>query len=513
MTPAILPDWLDTAAEARPDTPGLSFGDTCWTFAELRQAVAVAASELRPHWAARGSIGILATNRPGFVFAVHAAQRLGASFVPLNWRLTPAEIAWQLRDANVSLLLTDDHVLADAAIAAAGLSIGTVPIEQIEEDGTARTAVRARHAVPLRRGDATGADGRCGIDLSREAGVIYTSGTTGRPKGVRLTYGNLWHSAVGSALHLGHHRRDVWLAAMPLFHVGGLSILYRSVIGATPLVLHDRFEVERVLAAIDGGATLVSVVPTTLRRLLDARGDALWPPTLRCVLVGGAPAPGGLIEECLDRGVPIAPTYGLTESASQVTTLLPEMVEAKLGSSGLPLPVTRLRVSTPNGPARPGELGQIEIQGPTLFAGYVHDEEALSRRAPDGWFGTGDLGALDEEGYLTVADRRDDLIVSGGENISPAEVERVLLTHSDVIDAGVVGMPDDVWGQRPVAAVVWRGDRAAAETALAAHCELRLARFKTPNVILVYDALPRSASGKLLRHVLLDRIREQVEGV
>lgn len=143
----------------------------------------------------------------------------------------------------------------------------------------------------------------------------------------------------------------------------------------------------------------------------------------------------------------------------------------------------------------------------------MHEEDALSRRAPDGWFGTGDLGALDEEGYLAVADRRDDLVVSGGENISPAEVECVLLTHPDVIDAGVVGMPDDVWGQRPVAAVVWRGDRAAAETALAAHCELRLARFKTPNVILVCDALPRSASGKLLRHVLLDRIREQVEGV
>ena len=158
-------------------------------------------------------------------------------------------------------------------------------------------------------------------------------------------------------------------------------------------------------------------------------------------------------------------------------------------------------------------MGRSRIQGPTLFAGYLHEEDALPSRAPDGWFSTGDLGALDEEGYLTVADRRDDLIVSGGENISPAEIERVLLTHPDVIDAGVVGMPDDVWGQRPVAAVVWRGDRATAEAALAAHCELRLARFKTPRATLVLDALPRSASGKLLRHRLRDRIREQVEGV
>jgi O-succinylbenzoic acid--CoA ligase len=511
MTSTILPDWLDTAAQARPEAPGLSCGDRRWTFAELRQAVVTAASELRPQWDGRGRIGLLAANRPGFVFAVHAARRLGAAFVPLNWRLTPAEIAWQLRDANVSLLLTDDHALADAAIAAAGRSIGVVLIEQIEAgEGSAQTVARARPAGPQQAG--TGLD-PANIDLSREAAVIYTSGTTGRPKGVRLTYGNLWHSAVGSALHLGHDRRDVWLAAMPLFHVGGLSILYRSVIGATPLVLHERFEEERVLAAIDAGASLVSVVPTTLRRLLAARGDIPWPQTLRCVLVGGAPAPVALIEECLARGIPVAPTYGLTESASQVTTLLPDTVAQKPGSSGLPLPVTRLRIATPRGPAQPGEVGQIEIQGPTLFSGYVHEEDGQLQRTDEGWFVTGDLGALDADGYLTVADRRDDLIVSGGENISPAEVERVLLAHPDVIDAGVVGVSDDIWDQRPVAAVVWRGDRDVAEPALAGHCAARLARFKLPKTILVLEALPRSPSGKLLRHTLRERIRELAEGV
>ncbi len=206
-----------------------------------------------------------------------------------------------------------------AKAACATLPVTIVPIAEIER------------LPPL----VSGPDESPRIDLQREATVIYTSGTSGRPKGARITYGNLWFSAIASALHLGHHSEDVWLAAMPLFHVGGLAILFRGVIGAVPVVLHERFEPEEVLAAIDDGVTLLSVVPAMLQRMLDVRGNAPWPLSLRCVLLGGSAAPPRLIAECVRHGIPVAPTYGLTECTSQVTTLLPEQAPYKMSSSGV----------------------------------------------------------------------------------------------------------------------------------------------------------------------------------
>ena len=223
---------------------------------------------------------------------------------------------------------------------------------------------------------------------------MFTSGTSGRPKGARLTVGNLWHSAIASALFLGHQRDDRWLAALPLFHIGGLSIAIRSCIGMIPMALQGQFDPERTLHAIGNGASLVSVVPAMLPPMLEIQRDEPWPQTLRCVLLGGSAAPPPLVAECVRRGIPIAPTYGLTEAASQVTTLLPEKVATRPGSSGLPLPTTACGLAMQTPSRRAGVVGQIEVRGPTLFSGYLDDADRRDDWSPDGWFRTGDVGYL-----------------------------------------------------------------------------------------------------------------------
>jgi O-succinylbenzoic acid--CoA ligase len=417
---------------------------------------------------------------------------MSAPLVPLNWRQTEDEITWQLRDAGISVLVVDEERAAVARAACARSRVTIVPIAKLER-------------LPPPSG---GPSEPLWIDLEQEATLIYTSGTSGRPKGARITYGNLWFSAIASALHLDHYSEDVWLAAMPLYHIGGLAILFRGVIGAIPVILQGRFDPDSALAAIDEGVTLLSVVPAMLQRMLDARGDAPWPPSLRCVLLGGSAAPPRLVEECVRRGIPVAATYGLTEATSQVTTLLPDQTPHKPNSSGLSLPLTEVRIVAMNGVARPGEVGEIEIRGPTVFAGYVGGEASEQRHLTDGWFRTGDAGYLDGDGYLYVVDRRDDLIISGGENVYPAEIERVLRDHPSVLDAGVIGAPDESWGSRPVAAVVWTGAPDHVRLDLVDHCRRYLPGFKIPDRFLLFSELPRSPSGKLLRRRLRELIAE-----
>jgi O-succinylbenzoic acid--CoA ligase len=486
-----IPNWLEVAARSHPEKLALAFAEQRWTFADLRESVAAAAAVLATaRGEGAGRIGILSANRPGVVFTVHAATRMSVPFVPLNWRQKSDELAWQLRHAGITVLVVDEERGAVVKTACPDLPLTIVPIAALERPATSggRPTEQPR------------------IDLEREAMVVYTSGTSGRPKGARITYGNLWFGAVASALHLGHRPGDVWLAAMPLFHVGGLAILFRAVIGGVPVVLHERFQAERAIAAVDEGVTLLSVVPTMFQRMLDARGDAPWPPSLRCVLLGGSAAPQRLIEEAVRRGMPIAPTYGLSEATSQVTTLLPDQTSRKPGSSGVPLPLSEVRIVTQAGVAPPGEVGEIEIRGPTVFAGYIGDHTPASSDRNDGWFRTGDAGYLDSDAYLYVVDRRDDLIVSGGENVYPAEIERVLRQHPSVLDAGVIGVADESWGSRPLAAVVWRGDRDRAPTDLLEHCRQHLPGYKIPDRFLLLSELPRSPSGKLLRRTLRETI-------
>jgi O-succinylbenzoic acid--CoA ligase len=304
------------------------------------------------------------------------------------------------------------------------------------------------------------------------ATVMFTSGTTAAPKPVHLTLRNWEANAVGSALALGLDQNERWLCVMPLAHVGGLAILMRSTFYGTTVVLHERFDTAAVLEALmdpERAITLVSLVPTMLARLLDAGLER--PPALRWALLGGGPIAQTLLERATTAGVPVAPSYGMTEGCSQIATF------------GIPLHGVRMRIDD----------GEIVVTGPNFAANTLD---------ADGWLRTGDLGGDDQHGRLKIIGRRSDTIVSGGENVAPAEVEAVLLEHPAVADAGVFGQPDAEWGERVVAVVVLRDGHAVTPAALQELAGKRLARFKVPKEISFRETLPRTASGKLLRREL-----------
>lgn len=488
-----IPDWLARRVALHPHRPALITPDGTWTFAGLDAWATHAAARLADLGARPGDrVAVLARNGPAYVAAIHAAPRCGAVLAPLNIRLAPAELAWQLADCGATLLL---HDAEHAGIAAALGAVPRVALEDLVRPGPDAGASRQERAVAL--------------DAPHT--IIYTSGTTGRPKGAVLTIGNHWWSAMGSALNLGLRDDDRWLAVLPLFHVGGLAIVLRGAIYGIPVVLHERFDPAAALEAIDRqGVTIASLVAVMLQRMLDLRGATPFPAHFRCALLGGGPTPRPLLEACAVRGVPVAPTYGLTEAASQVATLAPADVPRKPDSVGQPLLPTEVRIVNDAGlDAAPGEVGEIWVRGPTVTPGYHGPPGAGAAVIVDGWLRTGDLGHRDAEGFLYVVDRRSDLIISGGENVYPAEVEAVLLAHPAVAEAGVIGIPDPTWGQAPVAFVVlasgWSPTEALAAEVLA-FCRERLAAYKRPRRLRFVAALPRTAAGKLQRARLRDML-------
>ena len=490
-----LPDWLAHRAAAAPERLALVADGHGWTFAEYDAAVEAAARRLVTLGARDGRVATLLRNGSAAAVMVHAAPRAAAALVPLNVRLTEAELAWQLDDVGARLLVVHG---ATAALARRVRALRP-ELRMVSADGDGAAAL----GVP-RLGDVAADGGPLRLEhpLDVVHTVVYTSGTTGTPKGAMLTVGNHWWSAVGSALNLGVRDDDRWLACLPLFHVGGQAIVLRSAIYGTAAVVHDGFDEHAVTRAIEReGVTIVSVVAAMLQRMLDARADRPYPPTLRCVLLGGGPAPRPLLERCARHDVPVVQTYGLTETASQVATLAPADALRKLGAAGKALYPNVLRVVDAEGrDVVAGDAGEIVVRGPVVTTGYVGRPDDTSRALDGGWLRTGDVGTLDADGYLHVLDRRDDLVVTGGENVYPAEVEAALLAHPAVAEAGVVGVPDDHWGARVVAAVLPRPGAAVGAEALRAHCRERIAAYKVPAEIrLVADPLPRTASGKLRR--------------
>lgn len=421
--------WLARAARTHPDRPAVND----LTYAQLHAAARRTAGGLD---GVRAGDRVAIALAPGedFAVALHATWMRGAVAVPHDLRLTGAE-----RPAA-------DHVIA-----------GELPSADPRADGL---PAASRH------------------DLAAPAVIVQTSGTSGVAKPVTLTYGNWLWSALGSATALRCSGPERWLCTLPLSHVGGLSILVRAAITGGTALIHDRWDTRRVLRALtEDDVTLISVVPTTLARLLDA--GLCHPPALRCALVGGGPVPPSLVQRALAAGVPVAPTYGLTEACSMVTAQRPWDNQA---DAGPPLFCTRVRVA--------GD-GEIHVRGLTVAGADPHAELA-----------TGDLGSLDGEGRLTVVGRKSDTIVTGGENVAPAEIEAVLAAHAAVAEAAVFGHPDPQWGEAVHARVVLRPGSEASEDALRAHCATRLAGFKIPKAIRVVDALPRTASGKLRRSAL-----------
>jgi O-succinylbenzoic acid--CoA ligase len=370
----------------------------------------------------------------------------------------------------VALPAEADFVVALHACLLAGAAIVPVDLRLSEAERTRRLAGASVVVSEPLRGE--GAAGGTFSDGDRVIAVMHTSGTTAAPRPVELTYGNFLASALGSAVALGLDPSERWLCPMPLTHVGGLSIPIRSAIYATTVVLHGRFETEGVLNSLMDRSrriTLVSLVPTMLSRLLDAGLER--PPALRWALLGGGPIAPALLERASAAGVPVAPTYGMTEACSQIATF------------GWALPGVEVATAA----------GEVLVRGAIVSPGALSD---------DGWLHTGDLGRFDSRGRLEIAGRTSDTIVTGGENVAPAEVEAVLLEHPAVADAAVHGRADPAWGEAVVATVVAADGLAVSADELRAFCGERLAHFKVPKTIGFATALPRTESGKLLRRQL-----------
>jgi o-succinylbenzoate---CoA ligase len=440
-----LAPWLLRAAALRPDHPALvDATGRITTYAELNQQALDAAAALQARGIEAGDRIALALP-PGapFLAALHATVMLGAAVVPIDPRLAPHE-------------------------------------QEQRREGTVLTV-----SEPLARDGSPDVDPPTRLDPQAPATIVHTSGTSAAPKPVALTVGNWLWNALGSAVALGLVPHDRWLCTLPLSHVGGLSILIRSAIYGTTVVLHERFDATAAIEAIERDeATLISLVPTTLQRLLDVGLRA--PNPLRVALIGGGPLAPALAAEAREAGIPVAQTYGLTEACSQVTTSLPGEPE----TAGMPLVGQRVEIAPG---ASGGDEGEILVAGPTVAPGAAAD---------DGWLHTGDLGRVDERGRLTVTGRKADTIVTGGENVAPAEVEAVLLAHPAVADAGVRGLPDPRWGEAVVATVVLHDGSHAEAEELRAHAAALLARFKVPKRIAFASVLPRTPSGKLLRREL-----------
>ncbi len=481
----MMPNFLKNRAYLTPDRVAVYFDTRQLTFHELYEQSVETAGKLQCQGVGRGKyVGVLLKNHLDTIVVLFALQLLGVRAVILNNRLTSPEIVWQLKDSQAALLITEKS-FTDKGLEIRDI-LPTLLKEQLD-------------SLPMETPDI-----QAEINLEDVCTIMYTSGTTGKPKGVMQTYGNHWWSSVGSALNLGFSDSDCWLCSVPLFHISGYSILMRSVIYGMPIVLHESFDVEKIIEDFHSKqVTIMSVVGTMLTRIVDSLGEAGLPESFRCMLLGGGPAPLPLLQACVAKNVPVFQTYGMTETSSQIVTLSPEYSISKLGSAGKPLFPSQVQIIRDDGRrAMEGETGEIIVKGPNVTPGYLNRPGAMLDRMQDGWFSTGDIGYLDDEGFLYVLDRRSDLIISGGENVYPAEIESVLLSHPFVKDAGVTGQADERWGQVPIAFIVKKEGNSVSGNELELFCMERLAKYKVPKDFKFVEELPRNASNKLLRRKL-----------
>ncbi len=478
--------WLSDRARTTPDRVAIRFLDGELTYEALERRATRLAAGLTARGLNRGDrLATLAGTSPDHVATFFACARLGVALQPISWRLAPTEIAYQLEDAAPSLLLAsaEHEELAHAA----GRTVGIAQIADPTLEADGEVADVARDDDPLL--------------------LIYTSGTTGKPKGALLTHANCFWTNLSFDRTTGLRDDDIVLQVLPQFHVGGWNVqpLLAWWKGAT-VVLEPTFDAARALHVIQTErVTTMMGVPATYLFLAQAPGFAETDlSSLRLAVVGGASMPESLLEAWIERGVEIVQGYGLTEAAPNVLCLPPQDARRKLGFAGKPYPHVDVALrDTETGALVDGAgVGELVVRGPNVFAGYWRNPEATEAAFADGWLLTGDVAERDEEGFYRIAGRIKDMVISGGENVYPAEIEDVLHDHAAVLEAAVVGVPDERWGEACVAFVVLRERGAATEEDLLEHCRGRLARFKVPKGFSFVEELPRSSMGKVLKDEL-----------
>jgi len=486
MTVAAIPDH-----RARADPRGACIADerqelSNGQFAEAVQAVAGVFAQ-----AGLGSgdvLAIMLPNRVELVTSMFAAWRLGAAVTPINPALTAHEARYQVEDAAPALMVADDA-------AAQKLGDSGPPIIAASE---LTSPVPPAAPPPL------------SADPATPALLIYTSGTTGQPKGVILDHANISATArlVADWFEMTGDTRS--LLVLPMFHVDGIvvSVVSPLLAGGTT-VIGQRFDAAKFWGAVaKERPSFFSAVPTIFARLASLPGGQPDTSSLRFAICGAAPMPDELISQFEQRyAVPVIEGYGQTE-CTVCCTSNPVHGKRKPGTVGLPLPGVAVTVADDQDrPLPAGQAGQVVVRGPNVMRGYLRKPEESAEVLHGGWLHTGDVGRFDQDGYLTLVDRIKDLIIRGGENIYPKEIEDVLYTHPAVLEAAVVGQPDPVLGEQPVAFVVLRHGNHASPADLIEHCRASLARYKVPREVYIENALPKNAIGKFDKRALRDRLR------
>jgi acyl-CoA synthetase (AMP-forming)/AMP-acid ligase II len=479
-----------------PDRTALVHGEHRVSYATLARRTAVLAHGLRERGVRRGDrVGYLGPNHPAYLETLFATASLGAVFVPLNARLTAAELAFVLDDSGVSLLVHSASAgsVVDAAAPALvreRLVVGGCYDELLSD----RPVERVPEPVAL--------DDPCVI--------MYTSGSTGRPKGAVLTHGNLTWNCVNVLVESDLSGGDVALVVAPLFHAAalGMSCLPTLLKGGT-CVLVESFDPAATLELIARHrVTIMFGVPTMYDAIAAQPGWAAADlSSLRVLLCGGAPVPEVTIRRYLDRGLAFVQGYGMTECSPGVLILHPDSVQTKIGTAGVPSFFTDVRIVNDAGEqVTPGERGEIVVSGPNVSPGYWDRTEATVTARSSDWIRSGDIATVDDDGFFTIVDRAKDVIISGGENVYPAEVEAVLFEHPAVELCAVVGVPDPRWGEVPRAVVVPRPGADVAADEIREFLRARLAGYKVPKRVEFWDELPRTGSGKVHKVAVRKRL-------
>lgn len=486
--------WIERNAAFTPNKIALRFEGQAYTYAELAGQIEAAARVLK--WqlgVGRGDrVAHVGYNSPEFLILLFACARLGAMLAPLNWRLAVPEHLYILENASVKALFLEEEFAALIKPLREALPLcQMVGLDFIPAEGT---------ALVDRLAQASGDSYNPHIDLDCPLLIVYTSGTTGRPKGAVLTQNALQWNAINSMHMHNMTSEDHILTVLPMFHVGGLNIQTTPALhcGAT-VTLQRRFQPDQTLAAIgEDKPTMTVLVPATMQACLHSK---LWSETnfsnLRLLTTGSTTVPQPLSDAFRARGVCVLEVYGSTETCPIAIYQRPDSDFSKRGSTGLPALHCEVRVINGEGQELPAnQPGEILVKGPNIMFEYWGNETATAEALRNGWYHTGDIGYYDEAGYYFIHDRKKNMIISGGENVYPAEVERVLYDHPDVREAAVIGVPDPKWQEVPVALIV-TGNPALSGDELHTFMTGQLARFKIPHRFVFVEELPKNAMGKI----------------
>ena len=491
-------------AQLNPERTALIFEDQQYTYAQFSDRVRRQATLLKANGVCVGDrVGFLGFNQPAFLETFYAANTLGAIFVPLNFRLTAEELTFIINDAGIHSLVCDDLLQPVIHPAKENLCCQQYYSAESEHDDWIPLLAEREIADPI--------DGFSSVGQHDVSVIMYTSGTTGLPKGAMLTHGNIMWNNINSHFSFGASRDDVVLTVAPLFHIGGLNVitLHSFTLGST-LVLMRNFDPGEVLKAFnDHGITHMFGAPAMFLFMSQHPDfDSTSFDQVETFVCGAAPPPESLLTLYAERGVNFCQGYGLTETAPFSSFLTPEWSISKLGSAGQPPMFTELRiVDNDNNEVAGGEKGEICIKGPNIMKGYWNRPEATAEAIDaQGWFHSGDIGYMDEDGFLFICDRLKDMVISGGENVYPAEVESVLYKHEAIAEVAVIGLQDEKWGEAVTAVAALHDGQELTLEGLREFAESQLAKYKLPLRLHIVDELPRNPAGKVLKFVLKEQL-------